>query len=134
MIPITNCCAGIENDALQLKIQASLVAAGTLMNDIAQRSNATVPDDLKKSRSLLDGLVENIVLAPSGCVARPSATWPPLSPRDSEIRVMQMLGDITNALQALQVAILRCDIPLASSVICQVKRLFENASAYWRSS
>jgi hypothetical protein len=116
---------------LQLDIQSGLVAAGILMKDVAQNSNATVPGDLEHFEGLLDGLVENIVLAASGCVARPSPTWPPLPPRDSKVRVTQMLVNITNALQALQAAILRCDVPVASSIICQVKRLFEDASAYW---
>jgi hypothetical protein len=41
-----------------------------------------------------------------------------------------MLEDVENALQAVQAAILRCDVPAASSIICRVKQLFEDASVY----
>jgi hypothetical protein len=90
----------------------------------------TVPGDVEDFRGLLDEVVGTIVVSSSGCVTRPSATWPPLTPRDSKVRVTQMLEDVENALQAVQAAILRCDVPAASSIICRVKQLFEDASVY----
>jgi hypothetical protein len=126
------CFRGVENEGLQLSIQAGLVTLGTLINDVSQDSNITVPDDLRQLSGLLDELAE-IVLPLNGCMVNPTATWPPLPVRDSRVRVTQILEGMVSGLRALSAAVLRCDIAAASSIICQVERLFVDANAYWTS-